>query len=95
MARRGRPRGLTLNLDAFEDYRLRGGADAPISKGEIAAVAGITTGHLSDALWHRKGLSEDKIRLIANRLGCSPATIAPELSGRFLALREGDDEVAA
>lgn len=91
-SRRGRPRGLNLNTDAIDDLL----AVRCVSKGEIAEVAGITTGHLADALYRQKGMSEARIRAIAMRLQCKPGTIAPELTRRFVAVRDGDatEEVA-
>lgn len=87
MAKRGRPRGLNVNPVAIDDLL----AKECVSKGELAEAAGITTGHLADVLYRQKGLSEEKVRLMAGRLGCKPATIAPELSGQFRAIRDGDD----
>lgn len=86
-ARRGRPRGLNINVAAFDDLCAR----ECVSKGEIADAAGITSGHLSDALYRQKGLSEEKVRLIAGRLRCSPATLAPELTKQFVSVRPGDE----
>ena len=77
MTKRGRPRGLVLNVVAFEEARLR----ECLSKGEIAQVADMTTGHLADALYRRKGVAEPKVRAMAERLRCEPATIAPQLDG--------------
>lgn len=89
--RRGRPRGLNLNVEAVEDLAAR----EVVSKGELAEAGGITTGHLADALYRQKGLSEAAVKGIAGRLKCRPATIAPELTRQFVSVRQGDDQVAA
>lgn len=90
MAKQGRPRGLNLNPEAFEDLL----ADRCVSKGEIAEVGGITTGHLADALYRQKGVSEAAVRAMAGRLKCRPATIAPALTRLFVSVRDGDDLAA-
>lgn len=87
MAKRGRPRGLNLNPDAFLDLL----DDRGVSKVEIAEVGGLKTGHLSDALLHQKGVSETAVNKMSKRLRCRPATIAPELNRKFVAVRVEDD----
>lgn len=87
MAKRGRPRGLHLNPEAFADLI----EDRGVSKGEIAEVAGITTGHLADALYRQKGISPTAVKAMSVRLRCSPGTLAPELTKIFMAFRAGDD----
>lgn len=83
----GRPRGLNVNVDAVDDLLLI----RCVSKGELAAAAGITTGHLADMLYRQKGASPETIRKMAGRLGCKPSTLAPELSGRFVAVRTDEE----
>lgn len=62
-----------------------------MSKAELAEVAGITPSHLSDMLYRRKGTSEAVIRRMATATGASPETLAPELTGRFVSVRIGDE----
>lgn len=95
MPKRGRPRGLTINPVAVEEALKR----ECVSKSELADEAKITTGHLADMLYRCKGASEPTIRLMAARLHVEPATIAPELTRRFVAVRtdveRADAETAA
>lgn len=88
MAKRGRPRGLNINPEAVEAFRLR----ECLSKQELASAVGIGPGHLADMLSdRRKGASPATVRKMAEVLGCTPGAIAPEITGRFLAVRVGDD----
>ena len=91
MAKRGRPRGLNLNPAAVEDLLDKEGG----SKQSLAEAGGITTGHLSDALYRQKGVTAGAVNGMAGFLKCHPATIAPELTRQFASVRPGDDEVAA
>lgn len=90
MAKRGRPRGLTINPMALDDLiRVR-----CTSRADACAAAGITPSHLADAASDRsKGLSPESVRLLAEYLHCHPATLAPELLPRFVALRQADEVV--
>lgn len=87
MAKRGRPRGLHLNTVAFHEALEREG----VSKGEIAEVGGITTGHLADALYRQKGVSKVAVKAMAVRLRSKPETLAPELTEQFVAVLPDDD----
>lgn len=88
---RGRPRGLTINAEAVEDLLLA----RCMSKTELWQAAGITSGHLADMLHRRtKGASPEIVRKMADALSCHPATIAPELTSRFVGVRPGDEEAA-
>lgn len=93
MAKRGRPRGLNLNPIAIEDLLIKAG----ISKGDLADAAEVSTGHLADMLYRRKGASLVVVHRMSDRLGCKPETIAPALLDQFVSVREGDpipDEAA-
>lgn len=90
-AKRGRPRGLTINPDAVEDQLDRLG----MSKGTLCEGAGVSPGHLADMLHRAKGVSIELVNEMATVLRCRPGTIAPELSQRFYARRPGDEEQAA
>jgi hypothetical protein len=86
MASVGRPRGLTINPAAVHDLLDK----ACISKAELCEAAGVKPGHLSDMLHRTTGASPAVVRRMAVALGCVEATIAPELAGRFVAVRNGD-----
>jgi hypothetical protein len=89
--KRGRPRGLTVNPHALADMLDR----AAITKVELCSAVGMTSGHLGDVLSTRvKGASPTLVRAMAEVLGCNPATLAPELSGRFTGVRPSDEPVA-
>jgi lambda repressor-like predicted transcriptional regulator len=60
-----------------------------MAKAELATEAQISPSHLSDMLYRRKGTTEAVVRRMAMALGVSPETIAPELTGDFVALRPG------
>lgn len=74
-----RPRGFILNPAAFRDSL----ATKCMSRAEVAEAAHVSPAHLSEIEHHGKGCSEPIARRIAERLGVSPATLFPELSGRF------------
>lgn len=86
MPKRGRPRGLNINPVALEDFRLK----LPMEKAELCSIAGITQGHLADMLRRQKGASPTLIRALATALQCRPESLAPELTGQFIAVRDGD-----
>ena len=87
MAKQGRPRGVNINPPAVLDLLNR----ACLGKGALAAAAGISSGHLADLLYRRKGTNPDVVRRMADALGCSPETLAPQLTGQFISVRIGDD----
>lgn len=91
MAKRGRPRGLHLNVVAFVEALDR----ECVSKGEIAEIGGITTGHLADALYRQKGVSRPAVKAMAGRLRTKPETIAPELTQQFVAVLPDDEAIPA
>ena len=88
--KRGRPRGINVNPEAVEALRVV----RSMSKAELCEAAGITQGHFIDMLRRGKGASPSTIRALAVALQVTPGAIAPELTGLFVAVRDGD-EVAA
>jgi lambda repressor-like predicted transcriptional regulator len=86
VAKQGRPRGININPAAVESFLDK----ACLSKSELCTEAGIKPGHLADMLRRRKGASPLTIRRMATALRVPPEAIAPELSGWFVAVREGD-----
>ena len=61
-----------------------------MSAATLAADAGVHPSHLADMLRRSKGASEATLQALATVLGVEPATIAPELSGRYVQRRPGD-----
>lgn len=90
MVKQGRPRGYNINPKAVEDGLRYSGK----SKAEVAAAARIAPGTLSNMLYREKGASEAVVRRLADALGLSPETLAPELLDCFVCVRSGDQAVA-
>ena len=89
-AKRGRPRGLTLNPVAVE-FRVE---QVGITKQALADAASMSAGHLADCLHRGKGVSVPTAHKLAAALRCPIGVICPELTARFAAVRAGDEAAA-
>jgi hypothetical protein len=65
-----------------------------MTKLALATAAEMTSGHLADCLHSRKGVAVTTAHKLADALRCPVGMICPEVTGYFIARREGE-EVAA
>ena len=73
----GRPSGRMVHAEGFEAIA----AARKLLKKDVAALADVSPGFLSDLLAHRCGAAEDAADRLATALGVKVAALFPEAAG--------------